>query len=154
MKTHSDTTIFNRESDLITPVARFFKNREFHMQSSEVPFYEYRIDMYLYSKRQDISVAVELKLTKWSRALEQAVLYQLCSDLVYIAMPCETIKRVGVDALGKYGIGLVAVGINRCREVIIPRRSNVIRQHYRRDYLNMLSPEGNQRWPMTVQKYF
>jgi hypothetical protein len=94
--------------------------------------------MYVYSQREDIAVAVELKLTKWSRALEQALLYQLCSDLVYIAMPQSEIKRVDLRALGEHGIGLIAVGEERCKEMLRAAPSEVVRKHYREEYLTML----------------
>ena len=138
MKPQTATTTFSREEDLAVPVARYFRNRAFRLQSSEVPFYEYRIDMYVYSQREDLAVAVELKLTRWSRALEQALLYQLCSDLVYIAMPQKEIRRVDLKVLEEHGVGLIAVGEERCREVVSAVPSLVLRKHYRDEYLEML----------------
>ena len=64
------------------------------MQKVELPFYEYRIDLYGFSCEENSTVAIELKLSDWRRAVEQAMLYQLCADLVYIAMPERATKRV------------------------------------------------------------
>ena len=94
--------------------------------------------MYGYSRRNDTTVAVELKLKKWTRAIEQALLYQLCSDLVYIAMPCTEVKKVDTALLVEHGIGLLAVKEQRCREVLPASPSRELRRHYREKYLNMV----------------
>ncbi|GAG43766.1 unnamed protein product, partial [marine sediment metagenome] len=57
-------------------------------------FYEYRIDLFAFSQKLDVTIAVELKLHRWRRALEQSLLYQLCADFVFIALPAPTIARV------------------------------------------------------------
>lgn len=139
MPSGTATLGFRRESDLAAPVARFLRNRAFHSQGEEVPFYEYRIDVYAYSSRANLTVAVELKLTKWARAVEQALLYQLCSELVYIALPSEYVKRVNLEVLRRHGIGLIAVERDRCREVLAPVTSDVTRLHYRSELVAMLS---------------
>ena len=57
-------TRFRRESDLAEPVAAYLRGRSFRLQGVEVPFYEYRIDLYGYSRRESLTLALELKLTK------------------------------------------------------------------------------------------
>ena len=138
MSTKPDTTIFRLENELAFPVARYLRNRAFYLQDSEVPFYEYRMDVYGYSERENLTVAVELKLKKWPRALEQALLYQLCSDLVYIAMPETEMDNINIEALEKHGLGLIAVGQRRCREVVKPKTSSVINNYYKDEYVSML----------------
>lgn len=135
------TMAFRREEELAAPVARFLRNRAFRLQSSEVPFFEHRMDVYGYSMKLDCTVAVELKLTKWARAVEQALLYQLCSDLVYIAMPRHEVARVDLDLLTLHGVGLIAVDHGRCSEVLRAAPSQVLRSHYREEYLAMLKEE-------------
>lgn len=125
---------FKREADLARPVARFLRNRTFEKQLSEVSFYEYKMDMYGYSSREELTVAVELKLSKWSRAVDQALLYQLCSDLVYIAMPTNVARKIDLTLLQEHGLGLIAVEKDRCRELLSPRVSSVLRQSYRDGY--------------------
>ena len=131
-------TTFRREKELAFPVKRYLRNRAFHRQLSEVPFYEYRMDMYGYSRRDDLTVAIELKLRKWPRAVEQALLYQLCSDLVYIALPRGEIRRVDINILMEHGVGLLSVEEARCREIVSAQPSPVLRKHYRDNYLAML----------------
>jgi hypothetical protein len=136
------TVAFKREEELAAPVARFLRNRAFRLQSSEVPFFEHRMDVYGYSMKLDRTVAVELKLTKWGRAVEQALVYQLCSDLVYIAMPRSEVGRVDLHLLTSHGVGLIAVEHGRCLEVLCAALSPVLRSHYREEYLSMLREEG------------
>jgi len=132
---------FSFEYELTDPVVRYLRNRTFYLQKLEVPFYEYRIDIYGYSRRSDLTVAVELKLAKWSRAIEQALRYQLCSDIVYIAMPKDQTARVDPMILKEHGLGLIAVEQDRCREVIRAVQSRVMRKHYRNQYRELL--QGN-----------
>ena len=131
-------TTFRREGELAFPVERYLRNRAFHRQLSEVPFYEYRMDMYGYSRREDLTVAIELKLRKWPRAVEQALLYQLCSDLVYIALPRSEVDKVDTNVLSEHGVGLLSVEEARCQEIVPAMRSQVLRKHYRDNYLAML----------------
>ena len=138
MTTRTATQIFRRENDLVASVARYLRNRAFRQQLEEVPFYEYRMDMYVYSRRDDTTLAVELKLKKWTRAFEQALLYQLCSDLVYIAMPYTEVRKVDTTLLLAHDIGLLAVEAQRCREVIPASPSRELRRHYREKYLEMV----------------
>jgi hypothetical protein len=96
------------------------------------------MDMYGYSERDDLTVAVELKLTRWSRALEQALLYQLCSDLVYVAMPRGQAQRLNSTVFKLHGVGLLAVEEGRCRELVPAVPSPLVKNHYRLAYLAML----------------
>ena len=138
MTTITATQSFRRETDLVVSVARYLRNRAFRQQLEEVPFYEYRMDMYVYSRRDDMTLAVELKLKKWPRAFEQALLYQLCSDLVYIALPYTEVRKVDTALLLGHGIGLLAVEAHRCREVLQASPSQEVRRHYREKYLEMI----------------
>lgn len=63
---------FDRESHLLPPIAQYAKRLRFCLQETEVPFYEYRIDFLAFSDLRDYTVAVELKLRNWKRALEQS----------------------------------------------------------------------------------
>lgn len=139
MTTRSSIPSFSYERDLRPPVARFLRNQSFCRQLEEVPFYEHRMDVYGYSRRHDLTVAIELKLRRWVRAVEQAILYQLCSDLVYIAMPANSTLRVDLEVLDEYGLGLISVRKNCCRRVLPARPSTVLRTHYRERYLALVS---------------
>lgn len=141
MPTRPAIQTFRREQDLVFLVARYLRNRTFSVQLQEVPFYEYRIDMYGYSRCVDLTVAVELKLKRWTRAVSQALLYQLCSDLVYIAVPSKVSSLVELPLLDRYGLGLLSVETTRCRQVLPARPSAVLRQHYRQQYLHLVGGE-------------
>lgn len=127
------------EASLLDPVTRFARSKGFGRQREEVKFYEYRIDLYGYARRQDLTIAVELKLRNLRRATLQALVYQLCADQVYIAMPLENCSKAELDTLEQFGIGLIAVSqSNRCTEVLYPRPNTVVRDHYRKHYINVL----------------
>src|SRR6266700_4171322 len=70
-KSQRTGTKFSKESQLLEPVAKFAKRKGFCLQSVELPFYEYRIDFYGFSHKNNATVAIELKLNNWRRALEQ-----------------------------------------------------------------------------------
>ncbi len=127
------------EQSLYQPVSRYVDRRGFRLQHAEMRFYEYRIDLFGFSRAQDLTVAIELKLTKWKRAFEQAVLYQLCSDLVYIAVPKTTVSRVDLALLRQHGVGLISVDLaDRCREVLSAEPSDVLRASYRETFIAVM----------------
>lgn len=134
-------TAFSREEELEAPVCRYLRNRRFRLQERELQFYEFRMDVYAYSERDGLTVAVELKLKKWGRAVEQALLYQLCSDLVYIAMPASEAGKVNRGTLEEHGLGLISVERDRCREVVRAKPSSVLRSHYRAEFVSVLRGE-------------
>ena len=138
MKTKRAIQVFERESELLPSVERYLRNRTFRLQSVEVQFYEHRMDLFAYSLQHDLTVAVEIKRTRWLRAVEQALLYQLCSDWTYIAMPRNELERVDIDTLKLHGLGLIAVQQSRCDEVLPAEPSEVLRRHYRDTYLTSL----------------
>lgn len=124
------------ESSLYDPVSQYVRRRNFRWQHPELQFYDYSIDLYAFSRVDDLTIAVELKLLKWKRAFEQAILYQLCADLVYIAVPMTTVARIDLQLLSRHGIGLLAVDPkDRCRQVLPGARSPVLRQSYRSGFI-------------------
>jgi hypothetical protein len=130
---------FNKEALLLEPVAAYFRRKGFKWQQEELPFYEYRVDLYGVSGLNKQTIAIELKLYKWQRAFEQAILYQLCADHVYIAMPVSSIERVDTNLLENHGIGLLAVGRSgRCHQVLASKQSTVVRSNYKDVYVSML----------------
>jgi hypothetical protein len=123
---------FCKESELLEPVAKFATREGFSLQVAELPFYEYSIDLYGFCRKQNSTIAIELKLSNWKRALRQAILYQLCSDFVYIAMPESSTKRVDLDALRENAIGLIAVrDSGRCDFVLPAGQHKEVRSFYR-----------------------
>jgi hypothetical protein len=105
----------------------------------ELPFYEYRIDLYAFSRKANATVAIELKLNDWRRALIQTMLYQLCADLVYIAMPERSARRVDKSELESIGIGLIAVrDSGRCTCILAAKPHTEVRLTYRLSQIDYL----------------
>jgi hypothetical protein len=130
---------FDQESKLTDPIAAYVRRKSFRLQIRELQFYEYKIDIFGFSSQQNLTIAIELKLLRWRRAVEQALLYQLCADRVFIALPYENIGRVDTDILTMDGIGLLAVEkTGRCRMILDAKQSKVLRPHYRDVYVKLL----------------
>jgi hypothetical protein len=124
---------------LLKPVERFARGRGYSLQRVELPFYEYRIDLYGFSMKRDATLAIELKLADWRRALEQAMLYQLCADLVYIAMPERSVDRVDKTQLSLHGVGLISVTESgSCECVLQASKHDEVRHFYRQSQIEYL----------------
>src|SRR5262249_2244666 len=119
--------------------AKFAERQGFCLQENELPFYEYRIDLYGFSVHQNSTIAFELKLSNWRRALEQALLYQLCSDYVYIAMPERSAGKVDIAELKGQGIGLISVLDSGDCSCLLPAAvHSEVRQFYRASQIQFL----------------
>ncbi|MCK5172031.1 MAG: hypothetical protein KAR47_01485 [Planctomycetes bacterium] len=130
---------FTKESSLLEPIARYIRRKGFRFQMQELPFYQRSVDIYGFSKITNKTIAIELKLHKWKKAIEQAILYQLCADEAYIAMPKKFIGRVNVDLLIKYGVGLISVSqTGRCQKVVEAKQSSVLRIGYKNNHIDYL----------------
>jgi hypothetical protein len=127
-----------KEADLLGPISSYARRQGYTRQLPEMQFYEYRIDLYALSRRTGLTVAVELKLHKWRRALEQALLYQLCADLVFIAMPEDALSRIDRDLISASGIGLIGVSERGCQLAEPARQSAEVRQYYKQVYVDLL----------------
>ena len=139
-------TEFEKESSLLEPVRRHLYRKGVRHLESELQFFDYRLDVYGYSKACDSTFAVELKLKRWRRAFEQALIYQLCADFVSLALPATGASLVDADLLRKHGIGLISVqSARRCIRLIEPAQSRAIRPGYRRFYVDLV--QGRQVCP-------
>ena len=120
---------FALERDLLEPTSRFLREESYWLQREETPFYEQRMDLLVYSPSRDLTIAVELKLERWKRAVEQALLYQLCADRVYIAMPETAAGRVDRSRLREHQIGLIEVRRSGCKVLLEAKASRELRVH-------------------------
>jgi hypothetical protein len=137
-------TRFFKEKQLLKPVAKYAHQQGFCLQGRELPFYEYRIDLYGFSTHRNSTVAFELKLADWRRALEQALLYQLCSDYVYIAMPERSAGKVDVAELRSQGIGLISVlESGDCSCLLPAAEHSEVRQFYRSTQIEFLKESAS-----------
>jgi hypothetical protein len=144
IKSAHTATVFSKEAELYNPVSRFFRTKGFKLQLPEMPFYEYRIDMYSFSKKTDSTVAVELKLTDWRRALEQAMVYQLCADLVYVAMPTRITNKIDKLAFSSQGVGLIGVtNACKCELAVEAVEHPEVRMFYRQTQIEYLKDYAN-----------
>lgn len=127
------------EANLAAPVARHLRRRRYRSLLMEVPFYDYRIDIFGFSASDDRAVAIELKVRNWRRAFEQALAYQLCADFSFVAMPLPATPHLDLDLFSEYGIGIIGVSeSDRCQLVLPAAPSSVVRVHYRRELLDLL----------------
>lgn len=101
---------FDYEHELIPPVHNYFASAA-EMIFYEVPIGYCRADMIIF-KENNSSIAIELKLADWKKALIQAQNYQLAADYVYLAFPfskCELVLKRAKNKLQQKGIGLLSV---------------------------------------------
>jgi hypothetical protein len=112
------------EIDLVGPISRYFHDHGYSI-ALEVPVYRNRADLVAYTETE--LIAVELKLTKWQRALRQAGYYQLGADFTYIAMPFNEAFEVHKrrKLLKNEHVGLLAVIMegHEVRELVKPKPS-------------------------------
>lgn len=134
-----------KESSLLNPVMGYIKRNGFRIHGMELPFYQRSVDIYGFSRTTDKTIAIELKLHKWKKAFRQALIYQLCADEAYIAMPQKYTSRVDFDLLSEHGIGLISVSeAGRCRKLIEAKQSLVVRIDYRNSHIEFLQRQRNE----------
>jgi hypothetical protein len=130
------------ERDLWHPVRRFLKGEGYTRIIRELAFFDRSIDMYGVAwGGEDKTIAVELKLTKWQKALHQAALYQLCSDYSYVAMPKKVAQTlVEHEDFKAAGIGILSVDTaSKAVEIVLPALlSTQAKGHYVGPYKEML----------------
>jgi len=133
---------FRNESALLEPVRGNLRRRGYRRQRSEVQFFEYSMDLYAYAAAKKTTTAVELKLARWMRAFEQALIYQLCADFVYLALPMPSAERVERALLARHGVGLIAVHPGpRCVVLLEAQQSTVIMPSYRDFYVRLMQEQ-------------
>ena len=133
-------TSYKLESSLLPIVSRFLLQHSYAIQVAEMPFFEHRIDLLGYSNLVGASLAIELKLSKWKRAFEQALIYQLCTDYSAVALPRRAAERAERAWFREYGVGLFAVDQQGEVEILMsPRRSASTWPRYRDELAAKLS---------------
>jgi hypothetical protein len=134
---------FLEEASLLQPVSGSLRRRGYRQQQDEVQFFEYSMDLYAYSAKTHRTTAVELKLYRWMRAFEQALVYQLCADFVYLALPIAAATRVELPLLQQHKLGLIGVQPGpRCVMLLAPQQSTVVMPNYRNFYIRLMQEHG------------
>lgn len=130
------------ECDLWLPVRRFLNREGYSRIIRELAFFGRSIDMYGVAwDKEPRTIAVELKLRKWQKALHQAALYQLCSDYSYVAMPKKVAHTlVEQEDFKAAGVGILSVDTaSKAVEVVLPAvLSTHAKGHYIGPYKEML----------------
>ena len=125
------------EEDLREPVREYFKNKNFSV-FDEPKLFSRGIDVI--AKKGSSLIAVELKVEKWKRAIQQAYMDLRISNFAYVALPegkWERIdRRIFLEAYN-HGIGLLSVNGN-VNQIMRPVQSNKIQPKLRRQFLNNL----------------
>jgi len=102
---------------------------------TEVPFHGKSIDMLFLDRETRRLVAVELKVSKWRKALLQAAVYQLGAHRVYVALWHRHLDAERVAVIQRHGLGVIEVaeGPRRRREarvVAAPRRQSFLNRRH------------------------
>ena len=125
------------EEDLREPVREYFKNKNFSV-FDEPKLFSRGIDVI--AKKGSSLIAVELKVEKWKRAIQQAYMDLRISNFAYVALPegkWERIdRRIFLEAYN-HGIGLLSVN-GKVNQIMRPVQSNKIQPKLRRQFLNNL----------------
>ncbi|MGB2798287.1 MAG: hypothetical protein WBC82_00315 [Dehalococcoidia bacterium] len=104
MKTKQSVT----EAKLQGYCATYF-NKQGFLTREEVPFLFKVADLFCFNEETGECIAVEVKIKNWREALEQALVYQMMADKVYIALYEDNIKAVDCGLLTSKSIGLLRV---------------------------------------------
>jgi len=101
------------ERDMVAPLLRVFPpGRYMHLE--QVPFNGKVIDVLVLDKKTRRLIAVELKVDRWRKALQQAAACQLCATHTYVGLMDGAISDERVEAITRHGVGVIGfcVGAN------------------------------------------
>jgi hypothetical protein len=131
-KSKSSTPTQKLERELYQPVLRYLQGIGCHRVVSELRFFDRGIDVYgVKPARPRRTYAVELKLTNWQRAIQQAAVYQLCADFSYVALPARSVLNLDLELFKSSGVGVLLVrpdGSVGC--VLDAKKTPETRRHY------------------------
>lgn len=98
------------EGSMALPTLKLFPKDEF-FQLHEVPLGRKSIDIVCLQRSRPFSVAIELKIKDWRKALWQASVNQQVADESYVAIWHTFVHRAErhCDLLRSYGVGLISV---------------------------------------------
>ena len=118
-------------------VREYFEHECFDVYE-EVPMLGNRID--IVATKLTKVIAVEVKVADWKRAIQQAILYRLVADRVYVAIWEDFAHRLDFDVFRHFGIGVLEVnGQTKC---ILPARTSRIIHETVRDRVMQIIKNG------------
>jgi len=120
------------ERELAEPVIRYLREIGCQVVVPELRFFDRGVDIYgVKQSRPRRTYAVELKLVKWQRAIQQAAVYQLCADYSFIALPIKSALNVDLVPFKNCGVGVLTVREDgSVGRLLDAERSVERRQHY------------------------
>lgn len=125
------------ENDLREPVHDLFHEDNYSLYN-EVRLFSRSIDVV--AKKRNTVISIELKLSDWKRAIEQASLDLRVSNYSYIALPEKKLSRIDRRMylhVFNNGIGLISVDGN-AKIIMKPVKSDKIQPKLRRNFLKSL----------------
>lgn len=109
-KNKSSIPIHKLEKELVGPVTRYLHEIGCQIVVPELRFFDRGIDIYgVKQSRIKLTYAVELKLVKWQRAIQQAAVYQLCADYSFVALPIQSALNIDLAPFRNCGVGVLLI---------------------------------------------
>lgn len=113
------------EAELVNIIKDHFKSCGYCV-STEVPMFSKKIDIVCFNSKSNEVTAIEAKLTKWQKALQQALTYRTCSDFSYIAVPKKCHKNIDNKLLKDIGMGLIVADENGIEILLKAKKSKIL----------------------------
>ena len=131
---------YKYETELYPWIKKYFAlTGKSFLSFEEVMFFNRRIDIVSYSIQEKIVISTEAKLKDWGKAIEQCLIYQLCSDFVYIAMPLDKFKNIDKKILLDNGIGFMGIDLRGgCTKVIEAAKSKFVKSDYKKEIIERI----------------
>ena len=90
------------------------------LAAAEVPWHQKRVDLVL--MRDEDVFAVELKVSKWKKAIDQAAVNRWASDSSWVALWHDCITADALAYAREAGVGILAVTANTAYPLTHPHR--------------------------------
>jgi len=128
-----------KEAELVKPTTEFLAALGYRAYS-EVPFLYRLVDLYAVDDKRR-TVAVELKINNWQRALRQARTCLLAADAVYVGLSERYVSPplAHSEMFAALGIGLLSIGTERVTVLVGPVQSPYAEAGFKEDVLLYLS---------------
>ncbi|MGD2249839.1 MAG: hypothetical protein PVF58_15630 [Candidatus Methanofastidiosia archaeon] len=94
------------EAELFPAVERHYRKEGYDVEK-EVPMRYKVID--IVCRNDNEIIAIEVKVQNWKKALEQAIIYQLCANRTYVALYHKFSTRAKKIFFHRYGVGFIEV---------------------------------------------
>lgn len=126
--------------ELLLSIRGFFHRTGFHYERYDLPYADYRIDVFACNRRKRLTAAAILCIDEdsFSKAAMKAEAFQECSDFVYIACPHKFAAGLNRLDFIESGVGLLSIQNSTwCSELVMPKRKNII-EATKEDLFNFL----------------